>query len=287
MANERRPGPKPKRLYLRVVRLGDDGQDDLPRPREMQLILTNLERVGRLVAHGELTHPLGDLLIFRAQDLAEADRILRTDPFRNIAGSSYELIEWNPESFGSGVTLDLAPAIGSGRLTRLQRVAIVVLDQEKAIDWYREVLGFSVRDQDPPTGYVELSLGKGAAAISLVAPRKEWGEPYYSETLARVGASTGIAFQTDSIRALELRLRHAGVRLTQPPQEQPWGGWTLRFLDPDGNEFLAFQSGPTLPAPIEGPSGPGATSERSASSKRPGTAPPRVRARGERTAKRQ
>jgi catechol 2,3-dioxygenase-like lactoylglutathione lyase family enzyme len=253
-----RPGPKPKRLYARVVRWGDADRDDLPKPREIRDLNRKLERAARLVAHGALTHPPGDLLIFRAQDLGEAERIARADPFRSLSGVAYELIEWNPSEYGSGVNLDPPPAIGAGRLTQLQRVSIVVRDQEKAIQWYRDVLGFSVRSQDDETGYVEMALGKGTAAISLVAPRREWGEPTYSESMARVGTATGIAFQTDSVRALELRLRNAGARVTQPPSAQPWGGVTLRFVDPDGNEFLAFQPEDEAGvAPVRRPSGHG------------------------------
>lgn len=204
-------------------------------------MIEELERVGRLVAHGELTEPAGDLLILRAEDLAEADRVLRADPFRAVPGIVYETLAWNPEAFGSGVNLDPAPARGSGRLTLLQRVAVAVHDQEKAVAFYRDVLGLVVRTRDPDSGYVELALGKGTAGLSLVAPRPEWGEPYYSESRARIGARTGIAFETDSVPALELRLRHAGARVTEPPRPQPWGGVALRFSDPDGNEFLAFQ----------------------------------------------
>jgi catechol 2,3-dioxygenase-like lactoylglutathione lyase family enzyme len=138
----------------------------------------------------------------------------------------------------------------------------VVRDLVSSLQWYREVLGFPVREQDESTGYVELSLGRGASGVSLVAPRREWGEPLYSETVARIGAATGIVFQTDSAAALELRLQSAGARITEGPRRQPWGGVTLRFLDPDGNEFLAFQT-----AAGGGQTASSATSPRASGSK--------------------
>lgn len=241
MESARRPGPKPHRLYARLVRLGDPDRPDRPTPRQVREYDQNLDRVGRLVAHGRLTEPPGDLLLIRAGDLAEARRILRVDPFRALEGVAYEVVEWDPLAVGAGVNLEPPPARGSGRLTALQRVAVVVRDQAAALDWYRDVLGLSVRVREPETGFVELALGRGAAALSLVQPRLKWGEPYYSEALARIGKSTGVAFQTDSVLALEQRLVHAGARLTEGPTRQPWGGAALRFLDPDGNEFLAFQ----------------------------------------------
>lgn len=241
MPRESRPGPKPKRLYLRSVRFGPSAPGVRPAPRLLRAFVSNLDRVGRLVAHGEVTDPPGDLLVFRAADRPEADRILRSDPLRGLEEGSYEVHAWHPTDTGSGVNLDPPPARGAGRLTSLDRITVVVRDQVAASAWYRDVLGLGVRGQDPTTGVLELSLGKGAAALSLVAPQLTWGEPFFSETVARIGAATGIAFRTDSVPALELRLRHAGVRITQPARAEPWGELILRFADPDGNEFLAHQ----------------------------------------------
>ena len=237
-----KPGRKPKRTYVRIVRGAAADQASLPTTRSLREFLGSLDRVGRLVAHGELTEPTGDLLVFRAREYDEAKRVLRSDPWAKVEGARCDLLEWSPRSLGSGVNLELPPARGAGRLTLLQRIAVVVLDRDRAIRFYRDGLGLEIRAQDEETGYIELSLGKGTAALSLVVPRKEWGEPYYSEARARVGTRTGIVFQTDSVPALALRLRHIGARLTQPPQEEPWGGRTLRFTDPEGNEFLAFEA---------------------------------------------
>lgn len=247
MSDPSRPGPKPKRLYVRSVRVRDLDRSELPAASQMRRFDAELERVGRLVARGQLTNPSGDLLIFRAASLDEAQRVLRSDPFRGLPDVTYDVAEWNPLTLGSGVNMEPAPARGSGRLTALLRVGVAVRDLVSSLRWYQEVLGFPIREQDETTGYVELSLGRGASALSLVAPRREWGEPLYSETVARIGSSTGIVFQTDSAAALELRLRSAGARITETPTRQPWGGVTLRFLDPDGNEFLAFQAAATTP----------------------------------------
>lgn len=244
-----RPGPKPKRLYARWVQYAADDRDDLPTPRAQTAYWAELERVGRLVAVGPTTDPLGNLLILRAVDAEEAARVLRRDPWRELPNARYELLEWNAQNVGTGVNLEPAPDLGSGRLTALERVTVVVRDQDSALSWYTQTLGLKVRSQDAATRFVELSLGRGAAALSLVQPRPEWGEPYYSETAARIGTATGIAFQTDSVLALEKRLAKGGSKITQTPERQPWGGVTLRFTDPDGNEFLAFQVGtdPSVP----------------------------------------
>lgn len=248
MTEEARPGPKPRRLYLRVVRTAGAEPEELPARAELAAFVQNLEREGRLVAHGALVGPAGDLVVVRAVDRAEAERTLRPDPFRELPGVAYELLEWSPRTTGTNINLDPPPGRGSGRLTTLLRVAVAVRDRERSIAWYRDVLGLTVRHDDPETGYVEMSLGKGGSGIALVEPVPTWGEPYYSEAVRRIGTSTGIVFQTDSVAALELRLRHARALVTQPPERQPWGGATLRFVDPDGNEFLAFGAEPTRAA---------------------------------------
>lgn len=239
VSTDRRRGRKPHRLYLRLFRQPSDGYAP-PRAREVSTFLDGLDRVDRLVAHGALTKPPGDLLLFRAIDLSEAKRAIRRDPFGGGPGE-YEVEEWDPRRFGSGINIEPPPARGSGRITVLHRISVVVRDQAKATAWYRDVLGLKVRAEDPSTGYVELALGPGTAALSLVEPRADWGEPHYSLARARIGSATGIAFVTDSVRALQLRLEHSGARITRPPTREPWGESVLGFEDLDGNEFLAIE----------------------------------------------
>jgi uncharacterized glyoxalase superfamily protein PhnB/uncharacterized protein YciI len=248
MTSASRPGRNPKRLYVRLVRFDAQTEVGLVERRALREFTEKINHVGRLVGHGPLTDPTGDFLIFRATDRAEAERVLRPDPLRGLAATRYELLEWNPLLAGSGVSLEPPPARGSGRLTLLQRVPVVVSDQRKAMDWYREVLGLTVLTHDADVQYVELSLGPGTTALSLIAPRPDWGEPYYSETKARMGILTGIVFQTDSVEALELRLRHAGARIVRGIEQQPWGERTILFSDPDGNELQAFDRDVERPA---------------------------------------
>jgi catechol 2,3-dioxygenase-like lactoylglutathione lyase family enzyme len=211
-------------------------------------LVNEFDRVGRLVSHGTLTEPPGDLLVFRATDRTEALRLLRGDPFKELVGGEYQVLEWKVTEQGAGVNIEPPPARGSGRLTQVQRIAVIVGDQASAIQWYRDVLGLEVLRNDPETGYVEVSLGPGTVALSLISPRPEWGEPHYTEALTRRGTRTGIVFRTDSVDALELRLRNAHARVTQSVEAEPWGGRTIRFTDPDGNEFLAFDTNPPTPS---------------------------------------
>jgi catechol 2,3-dioxygenase-like lactoylglutathione lyase family enzyme len=236
-----KPGRKPRRLYVRWVMFPDGDERPASPERAMRTLVSEFDRAGRLVAHGELTAPAGDFLIFRADDRWQAERLLRSDPFREIPGAEYRLFDWKPGTIGSGVNIEPPLARGSGRITLLQRVAVVVSDLPRAKDWYCDALGMMVVQEDPANEYVELGLVRGSTAIALIAPRRAWGEPYFSEAMARMGSVTGIVFQTDSVRALELRLRHAGGTITRPESVEPWGRKVIQFADPDGNEFLAFE----------------------------------------------
>lgn len=226
------------------MRFGDPGEAERPGPSVTRAWLDELDRVGRLVAAGPTSDPAGHLLVVRATELAEARRLLRADPFVVPEADETRLLAWAVAETGAGVNLEPPPARGAGRLTALHRISVFVRDQAAATAWYREVLGLTVRQEDPETEFVELSLGPGAAGLTLVRPRPTWGEPYYAEASARVGQRTGIAFRTDSVEALALRLQHAGARIPQPTRPEPWGGRSIRFADPDGNEFLAFDNGP-------------------------------------------
>ncbi|HTP54831.1 MAG TPA: VOC family protein [Thermoplasmata archaeon] len=240
-----RVGRKPKRLYVRLAIFRDPVPKAPPRLKKRDRHAETLDLAGRLVARGELTGPKGDMVIFRAEDRSKAEFLLRTDPLRKLPNVGYLVLDWRPDRIGSGVNIEPPPSLGSGRITQLHSAAVVVRDRAQAIAWYRDVLGFLVLEEDPESGFVQLGLGKGSTALSIVTPQPSWGEPLYSETLRRAGVTTGIVFRTDSVRALQLRLEHAGARVTQTVSHEPWGRDVIRFTDPDGNEFLAFELEPT------------------------------------------
>ncbi|HTW55004.1 MAG TPA: VOC family protein [Thermoplasmata archaeon] len=243
-------GRKPRRLYVRLAVYPPTWVEEPPDSQEVDKHIESMEFAGRLVASGELTEPKGQLLIFRADDRAKAEHLLRSDPLRKIPGVQYQILDWKTDLIGAGINIEPPPSRGTGRITQLQSTAVVVRDRVRATAWYREVLGFLVLEEDNESGFVQLGLGRGSTGLSLVAPRPEWGEPLYSDTRRRIGVPTGVILRTDSVRALELRLRNAGVRITESATVEPWGRTVIRFLDPDGNEFLAFEetAAPDRPA---------------------------------------
>jgi len=136
---------------------------------------------------------------------------------------------------GKGVrkerTDDIGRAKTAGGVTRVWVAAVRVSDMERAIQFYRDILGLPmVLDGRPGNAWVELGPEEPLCKVALngdgAAAPKTNGITY-----------TGIVFDTDDIHALAARLREARVTFTHEPSKQPWGGWVADFLDPDKNEL--------------------------------------------------
>jgi predicted enzyme related to lactoylglutathione lyase len=128
-------------------------------------------------------------------------------------------------------------------ITKARSVGIYVSDQDRALEFYRDKLGFEVH-QDTPMG----EMGPPGDE------QKRWIEvsPKGAETLVilytppgmenRIGGFSNILWDTDDIQTTFEDLRAKGVEFTQEPSQQGWGWWA-QFKDPDGNEFGLGQSG--------------------------------------------
>jgi catechol 2,3-dioxygenase-like lactoylglutathione lyase family enzyme len=121
-------------------------------------------------------------------------------------------------------------------ITQLGRVMVPVADQDKAIAFYTEKLGFSVA-ADVPFGdgdrWVEVAPPNGGAAIALVPPRgDEW----------KTGRMTGIALESSDARAAHADLKDKGVEVDE---ELVGGDGTVPlmffFRDGDGNQLLLVE----------------------------------------------
>jgi len=128
-------------------------------------------------------------------------------------------------------------------ITRVRSVGIYVSDQDRALEFYRDKLGFEVLQDTPmgdmgPPGHQEqrwiavAPKGSDTLAILYTPPGME----------SRIGGFSNILWDTDDIQATFEDLKAKGVEFTQEPAQQGWGWWA-QFMDPDGNEFGLGQSG--------------------------------------------
>ncbi|MHB8571718.1 MAG: VOC family protein [Candidatus Dormibacteria bacterium] len=128
----------------------------------------------------------------------------------------------------------------------ISHVTLLVLDQDRAKEFYTEVLGFELRSDVSMDGFRWLTVGpKGQPDISLLLARPE--PPMFSEpdaeslrALVAKGAMSGGVIETDDCRAAHAELKAKGVTFLQEPAERPYGVEAL-FRDDSGNWFSLTQ----------------------------------------------
>ena len=135
-------------------------------------------------------------------------------------------------------------------LKRLTHVNGWVHDQDEALAFYTEKLGFELREDVtvPELGNFRwLSLGvpgQEDVAMTLMAipgpPVLEEKTKAQLEELVAKGAAGGLFFTTDDIRGTYEELRGKGVEFSQEPTEQPYGV-DAGFRDPSGNQIRMVQ----------------------------------------------
>jgi catechol 2,3-dioxygenase-like lactoylglutathione lyase family enzyme len=115
-------------------------------------------------------------------------------------------------------------------VTGVQLFSLPVTDQDRARDFYVDVLGFElVRDtaMEPDMRWVQVRPRGGATAITLVT--------WFATMPA--GSVQGTVLETDDLDGDAERLAGLGVELGDGVQEAPWGRW-VQFTDPDGNGIV-------------------------------------------------
>ena len=116
-------------------------------------------------------------------------------------------------------------------LEKIFYTAMLVSDQDRALDFYTNVLGFEQRVDNPtPDGLRFLTVGVDGQDFQLVL----WpGTPGQAKpTQGRVPASCTI--ETDDLRKDYEALKSRGVKFETDVLEFPWG-YIAQFEDPDGN----------------------------------------------------
>lgn len=121
-------------------------------------------------------------------------------------------------------------------ISHIHATTIVVADQDKAIHFYRDVLGWELTD-DVPMGptmrWVTVAPAGAQTRIALSIP--SW---YTKKPSLEMGINTGIAFSTPDLKSTFAELTKRGVKFKSEPEMMPWGKLGVWFLDPDDNEFF-------------------------------------------------
>jgi catechol 2,3-dioxygenase-like lactoylglutathione lyase family enzyme len=121
-------------------------------------------------------------------------------------------------------------------ITHVSVIGVFVKDQEKALDFYVNKLGFEKRADESMGGgqrWLEVAPPGAATRIVLSRATAEWGAD-------KVGQWTDIVFAPDDLDATYQELSARGVEFTLPPTQESWGKQAL-FKDQDGNTFVLVQ----------------------------------------------
>jgi predicted enzyme related to lactoylglutathione lyase len=115
-------------------------------------------------------------------------------------------------------------------ISHVKFVSVPCRDQDRALTFYTEKLGFEVVT-DQPMGeqrWIELRIGRAETRFVLFTPTGHED---------RVGGFFNGAFATDSVERTYEELMGRGVEFKSAPEKQPWGTFAI-FSDSEGNEFV-------------------------------------------------
>ena len=137
-------------------------------------------------------------------------------------------------------------------ITRLTHVNVWVHDQDEALAFYTEKLGFELREDVtvPELGnfrWLTVGVpGQDEVALTLMAVP---GPPVFDEetrdqlqALVAKGAAGGLFFATDDAQGTFEDLKGRGVEFVQEPMQQPYG-LDAGFRDSSGNQMRMMQNG--------------------------------------------
>jgi catechol 2,3-dioxygenase-like lactoylglutathione lyase family enzyme len=122
-------------------------------------------------------------------------------------------------------------------IDRVGRVAVPVSDQDRAIEFYTEKLGFSVDADisvDDNYRWVEVSPPGGGTTLAIVPP------PDYASD--RIGIDTNVILTTDDIDGAHDELSARGVDVDDVARMGDPVPPMLFFRDQDGNTLLIVEN---------------------------------------------
>ena len=116
-------------------------------------------------------------------------------------------------------------------ITHLKFMSIPVADQDRALKFYTEKLGFRVatdQQMGSERRWIELRLGKAETRLVLFTMDGEEG---------RVGTRMNASLACDDVEATWRQLSARGVEFEAPPTKQPWGSFAI-MKDSEGNGLV-------------------------------------------------
>lgn len=132
-------------------------------------------------------------------------------------------------------------------MTQVQVVGVYVHDQDEALSFYVDKLGFKVHTDVRNGNYRWLTVqhpDQPAFQLGLFVPGPPVHDEATAQTLREVlakGAMPPLVLEVDNCRAMYDRMAGKGVEFTQEPIER-FGTVDAGFRDPSGNGWKMIQS---------------------------------------------
>ena len=125
---------------------------------------------------------------------------------------------------------------------QLSQCFIPVDDHDKALAFYRDVLGLEVRNDVGFEGMRWVTVGApsqpGVAIVlepPVADPNASDADKQAAARLLAKGMLRGVIFRTDDVDATFERIRAGGAEMLQEPIDMPYGVRDCAFRDPSGN----------------------------------------------------
>ena len=124
-------------------------------------------------------------------------------------------------------------------ISRIHSTTVIVTDQDRALDFFVNTLGFE-KISDVPMGpemrWVTVRPAGASTELALGTPGWFAGRT--------PGGPTGISVISSDIDADHAALTAKGVRFKGPVEMMPWGARATWLFDPDGNEYFLAEEQP-------------------------------------------
>ena len=116
-------------------------------------------------------------------------------------------------------------------ISNIRTVGVYVSDQDAALRFYTEALGFEVR--------ADLSMGRQGRWLEVAPPGAQSRIVIYPREMMQDWdrRKPSVVFGCEDVDAEYRRLSGLGVEFSQMPTKMKWGSFAI-FADPDGNEFV-------------------------------------------------
>ncbi len=103
--------------------------------------------------------------------------------------------------------------------TQLRYVIRFVADMDKAVRFYRDVMGLPLKFESP--GWSEFATGETALALHPASDKNPAGK-------------VELGFTVPNVEAFYRDMSAKGVLFTMPPKKQDFGGVLAQFVDSEG-----------------------------------------------------